>query len=123
MAKQPQKLKFPILFYEESEPGEPVNPIPYIEMEKEEEFPKVLFVHEYRHTDEFEPDSEGNPSPIVDMLMHCFVDLEQLKDKLDPSTYDTVRVALGMQPLAEASKKGQELLDRVQEKINGEKKQ
>lgn len=122
MSRQKQKLKFPILFYEESQPGEPVNPIPYIEMEKEEEFPTVLFVHEYRHTDEFEPDSEGNPTPIFDMLMHCFVDLETLKHKLSPDLYDTVRVALGMQPLAEASKEGQKILDKVHENLAGKKK-
>lgn len=122
MSRQKQKLKFPILFYEESQPGEPVNPIPYIEMEKEEEFPTVLFVHEYRHTDEFEPDSEGNPTPIFDVLMHCFVGLETLKHKLSPDLYDTVRVALGMQPLAEASKEGQKILDKVHENLAGKKK-
>ena len=110
---QEQKMKFPIIYYEETEPGQPVNPIPYIEMEKEDQWPYVLFIQEYRETGEFEPDDQGNPQPIFDMLIHKFVDMEILKEKLDTETNDKVRVALGMKPLAEAQAAGKPIMDRI----------
>lgn len=115
------KAKFPILYYEETEPGEPVNPIPYIEIEDKQDFmPPVLFVHEYRHTGEFEPDEKGNPRPIVDMYMHKYVDMELLKEKLPEDVNDAVRVALGMKPLKEAQATGQQILDKVNSNIEKE---
>lgn len=108
-----QKLKFPVIYYEETPEGEPVNPIPYIPMEKEEDWPFILFIQEYRDTGEIEPDEEGNPQPICDMYMHKFIDMEFLKERLDPKTNDIVRVALGMEPLKEAQKKGAKILDKV----------
>lgn len=114
-----EKLKkFPILFYEDTPEGEPVNPIPYIEIEGDDKMPVVLFVQEYKHTDEVEPDSEGNPQPIVDMYMHKFVDMELLKEKLSPELNDVVRDALGMKPLLQAQEAGKKILDRVFENVN-----
>lgn len=111
------KAKIPVLYYEEPEPGEPANPFPYIECEQNEEMPVALFVHEYRHTGETEPDSEGNPRPIIDMYMHKYVDLEVLKEKLPEDVNDQIRVALGMKPLKEAQQDGQPILDKVLEKV------
>lgn len=113
MNKNQQKLKFPVIYYEETQEGEPVNPIPYIPMDKEEEWPFILFIQEYRDTGEIEPDDEGNPQPICDMFMHKFIDMEFLKEKLDPETNDIVRVALGMEPLKVAQEKGAKILDKV----------
>lgn len=115
------KLKFPVIYYEETPEGEPVNPIPYIEMEKDETWPFILFIQEYRNTGELEPDSEGNPQPICDMYMHKYIDMEYLKEKLDPEVNDVVRVALGMKPLAEAQAAGQKILDRVMSNVNNAK--
>lgn len=111
-----QKPNLPIIYYEEAAEGESQNMIPYIEVAKEEPFPKVLFLSEYRHTDEFEPDADGNPQPIVDMMLHMFVDFDVLKEKLDPETFDKARVAMGLKPLSEAQEKGQEILNRVAQK-------
>ena len=111
-----QKLKIPVIYYEESEEGQPINPIPYIEVDKGEPWPSVLFIQEYRHTGEIEPDLEGEPQPIVDMYMHKYVDMEILKEKLDPFTNDKVRVALGMKPLLEAQKAGRNLLQSIKNK-------
>jgi hypothetical protein len=107
------KAKIPILYYEESGPNEPANPIPYIECDQGEEMPVALFVQEYRHTGETEPDEEGNPRPIVDMFMHKYIDLDFLKGKLSPELNDQVRVAIGLKPLEQAQKEGQVILDKV----------
>lgn len=118
MDKIKPKMKMPIIYYEQNEEGEETNLIPYIEVQKEEDFPPVLFISEYRHTGEFEPDEEGNPAPIVDMYLHMFADTEILKEKLDPQTFDKVRKALGLKPLQQASEEGQEVLDNIQKNIN-----
>lgn len=102
--------KLPVLYYEDEESG---NPFPYIECQVDDPFPKVLFVHEYRHTGEFEPDDEGSDAPIVDMMLHKFVDLEFLKESLDDITYDVVRVALGMKPLKEAQVDGAKIMAKA----------
>lgn len=120
----PEKLKLPIIYYEEPEQGDGyTNPIPYIEMEKEEVWPAILFIQEYRHTGEFEPDNRGNPSPIFDMMMHQYVDMLTLKDKVSADVYDVIRVALGMKPLAEAQEAGAKILDKVERNILENKKQ
>lgn len=108
-----QKPTLPIILYEEPKPGEPANPIPYIEIKKDEQMPKILFISEYKETGEFEPDTNVGTVAIVDMLIHKFVDLEHLKDKLDEQTYDKIRVSLGMKPLKEAQALGQPILDKA----------
>jgi hypothetical protein len=113
MSQQKQKLKIPVIYYDEEDQGGGTNPIPYIPMEVGEDWPFILFIQEYRDTGEFEPDSDGNPQPICDMYMHKFVDMEYLKEKLDPATNDVIRVALGMEPLLKAQEKGAAILDKV----------
>jgi len=116
-----KKLKLPIIYYEEPENGY-ANPIPYIEMDKEEEWPSILFIQEYRHTGEFEPDHKGNPSPIMDMIIHQYVDMLTLKDRVSEETYDIIRVALGMKPLREAQQAGAKILDKVEKNLAEQKK-
>lgn len=112
------KFKFPIIYYEESDSASSAtNPIPYIEVEKDEPWPFVLFIQEYRHTGEFEPDHKGNPAPILDMIMHQYVDMLTLKEKLSAETYDIVRVALGMKTLKEAQRDGAKILDKVEKNV------
>jgi hypothetical protein len=109
-----KKPKIPVILYEEPLPGEEGrNPIPYLEVGIDEEMPPVLFISEYKETGEFEVGSDGGQAAIVDMLIHKFVDLDHLKDKLDSKTYDKIRIALGMQPLKVAQKAGQKILDNV----------
>jgi hypothetical protein len=123
MSKQGVKFKFPIIYYEEQETANgSTNPIPYIEVEKEEPWPFVLFIQEYRHTGEYEPDHKGDPAPILDMIMHQYVDMITLKEKLSEETYDIVRTALGMKPLKEAQKEGSKILDKVEKNLQKEKK-
>lgn len=120
--KEQQKLKFPVIYYEEADSDGGTNPIPYIEVDKEEPWHTVLFIQEYRHTGEFEPDHAGNPAPILDMVMHQYVDMLTLKEKLSPETYDVIRIALGMKPLKEAQHEGAKILDKVEKNLADSKK-
>lgn len=111
--KKPQLPKLPVILYEEPLPGEEPNPIPYIEVKKDEEMEPVLFISEYKETGEFEIDPEQGSVQIVDMLIHAYASMDRLKSVLSPERFDEVRVALGMQPLQEASEAGQKVLDKV----------
>ena len=117
------KPKLPVILYEEPSPGQPVNPIPYVEVGLKEEMPSVLFISEYKETGEFEPDPQFGSRPIVDMLIHKYVDLDHLKVKLDPKTFDKIRVALGMQPLKQAQKDGKRVLAKVYANAKANKKE
>lgn len=118
-----QKPKIPILYYEEPAPGEPANPIPYIEVGLDEDMPKVLFISEYKETGEFEVDTGQGSMPIVDMLIHKYVDLDHLQKVLKPKTFDKVRVALGMKPLKEAQQAGKAVMDKVLQNAELRKKE
>jgi len=119
MSKAQQvKFKIPVIYYEDPDEDQGANPIPYIPMDQGEDWPTILFIQEYRDTGEIEPDDQGNPQPICDVYMHKFVDMEFLKDNLDAKTNDIVRVALGMEPLEVAKKKGAQILDKVYNNVN-----
>lgn len=105
--------KLPIILYEEQSNDGKTNAIPYIEVGKEEEMPTVLFISEYKETGEFEPDPQYGSRPIVDMIIHKYVDFDHLKNKLDSKTFDKIRIALGMQPLKQAKKDGKKILNKV----------
>ena len=123
--KKPEsaRMKFPIIYYEEPDSeNDQASPIPYIEVEKDEPWYPVLFIQEYRHTGEEDIGPKGEPRPILDMVMHQYVDMLTLKEKLSPETYDVIRVALGMKPLQEAMAEGAKVLDKVENKLNAEKK-
>ena len=108
-----EKYEIPEILYEEPKRGEQPSPFPFIEVKVGKKMPPVLFIEEFQHTGESEPDEKGNPQPIVDRVMHKYVDLEVLKEKLPPHLNDLVRVALGMQPLKKAQEAGQKILDKV----------
>lgn len=110
-----QEYELPEICYEEPLPGKEPNPFPFINVTKTGKMPSVLFVEERKETGETEPGPDGRPQEIVDCLMHKFVDLELLKEKLPPHMNDIVRVALGMKPLKEAQGTGQAIMDKAQE--------
>jgi len=110
-----KKPKIPVIYYEEQKPGDPVNPIPYIEIGLKEDMPKVLFISEYKETGEFDIDTGVGSVPIVDMIIHKFVDLDHLQKVLKPKQFDKVRVALGMKPLKEAQRQGKPLLKKIEQ--------
>ena len=109
--KQPQ---LPVILYEEpSGKNDKGISMPYIEVPKEGQMPPMLFIFEYKHTGETEPDERGREVAIVDQIPHKYVDMEYLKDRLSPDLNDQIRVALGMKPLQVAKEEGQKILDKV----------
>lgn len=108
-----KKYKIPVILYETEEQA-----LPYIEVEKDDDMPPVLFIQEYKHTGEIEPDDQGNEQPIVDMTVHMYADMEFLSNKLTPEMYDDVRVAMGLKPLQQAREEGQKVLDKVYSNVN-----
>jgi hypothetical protein len=108
-----KRYKIPVILYESEEQA-----IPYVEIQEGDEMPPTIFLQEYKHTGEFEPDSNGSEQPIVDMTMHMFVDMDVLSKKLSPSLYDEVRTSIGLQPVKKAREEGQKILDRVYQNVN-----
>jgi len=117
MASLHEKYEIPEILYDEPMPGQQPNPFPFINVKKEGKMPPVLFIEERKNTGEIEPGSDGRPQEIVDCLMHKYVDLEVLKEKLPPHLNDIVRVALGMKPLREAQESGQAILDKARKNV------
>lgn len=108
-----KKYKIPVILYESEEQA-----IPYVEIQQEDDMPPTIFIQEYKHTGEFEPDSNGEEQPIVDMIMHMFVDMDFLSKKLPSDLYDKVRVSIGLQPVKKARAEGQKILDKVYANVN-----
>ena len=107
----------PEICYEEDADGLSSH-IPFIQVPVGREMPKFLFIFESQETGEFEPGEDGNPLPIYDMDLHQYADMSTLKNNLDPQTFDKVRIALGLEPLAVATRKGQEISKKVRENLN-----
>ena len=116
--KKLTKDQIPLILYEEpsSRNDDPI-PFPYIEVAKEGQMPPVLFIFEYKHTGEVEPDSNGQEAAIVDQIPHKYVDMEYLKEHLPTEVNDKVRVALGLQPLDVAKAAGRPILEKIMGKV------
>jgi hypothetical protein len=121
--KQTRKLEFiPEILYEAPNyPGEKVSPIPYIVVPKDKGMPDKLFVMEYRQTGEHEVGDSGKPEEIMDgPYPHMYVDFIHIEKILAdmPEEFDKVRIGLGLEPLVQARKEGNEILNRVVSKAN-----
>ena len=112
-----EKFEMPVILYEDTENG--AFSFPYIEVLEGKEMPKVLFMFEYKHTGETEPNDKGKEVPVIDQIPHKFVDMEYLKSVLDEETIDRVRTARGLRPLKEAQILGKPIVDKVLSKIGG----
>ena len=51
------------------------------------------------------------------MDLHQYADMNFLKTKLDLETYDKVRIALGLEPLNDATQKGLAITQKIRENI------
>ena len=107
----------PEIMYEEVDEGLSSN-IPFIPVPKNEEMPKVIFIFESRETGEYEPNDDGDPVPILEMDLHQYADMLQLKEGLDEETYDKVRKCLGLEPLKSAVAKGRKITENVRKNVN-----
>lgn len=115
----PSQLKYevPEILYEVDAQGNQVSQIPYIEVPVNKQMPPVLFIFEYRHTGETEPDEKGREVPVLDQIPHKYLDMEFLKEKLPSHINDIVRTCIGLEPLKKAQSEGQKVLDKVNENI------
>lgn len=118
--KRRRKMKqLPEILYESpSYEGEKVSPIPYVIIPAEADMPPGLFLMEYRETDEVE-----NGQPVMEgPWPHMYVDFKEVEEALaikfggkksKPFTdvIDHIRAAIGLEPLKDAKRKGNELLN------------
>jgi hypothetical protein len=107
---------YPEIMYEESEDGVS-SKIPFVLVPKEQSMPSLLYVFESRETGESEPGLDGEPVPILEMDLHQYADMQVLKENLNPTLYDEVRLSLGLKPLAEAAAAGRKITDNVRQNI------
>ena len=107
---------FPEIMYEEEENGVS-SKIPFIAVPSGEEMPKFLFVFESRETGEFEPGSEGEDLPVVQLDLHQYADMTRLKEGLDSETFDRVRAALGLEPVGTAASKGAKITQNIRKNL------
>ena len=96
----------PEIVYEEYEDTGLTNGLPFINIPDGKEMPGILFFLGTSNTGEFEPDSEGEPQPIVEVEVYQFACMKYLEESLNPEDYDKVRVALGLETKMAARKKG-----------------
>lgn len=91
-------MKVPILYYNEPENSkeEPtgVDLFPYIEVAPNEEFPRALFIQEWRETGEYEITNEGD-MPIVERDIKLFINADIIKSAVDESSFEKIKVAAG----------------------------
>ena len=113
MTQQPW---IPEIMYEEIDDGL-TSKIPFIQVPAEEQMPKMLFVFESRETGEFEPGAEGEDLPVTELELHQYADMQTIKGALTTGEYDKVRLALGLEPLQQATEKGIQLTQNIRERL------
>jgi hypothetical protein len=107
----------PEIMYEEGDGGVSSN-IPFIAVPETEEMPRILFIFESRDTGEIEPGPSGEQLPIFELDLHQYADMSILKENLPEIVYDQVRNALGLEPLKQATLKGQKITESVRQNIS-----
>lgn len=112
MSDNPRKW-VPEIMYEDYEEENLSGGIPFVQIPEDKEMPDILFMFGSQNTGEFEPDSEGDPQPIVEIELYQYACMLYLKQSLDSKTYDKVRVCLGLQPLEEAIQKGMKISETM----------
>lgn len=117
MSNQTGKGWVPEICYEELEGGL-TSKIPFISVPEGKVMPGVIFIFESRETGEFEPGQDGEELPVTELNLHQYADMELLKNSLTLQDYDKVRIALGLDPLAEAVTAGQKITSAVRESVS-----
>lgn len=111
------KQWIPEIMYEEGDDGL-TSAIPFIRVPENEVMPKLLFIFESQETGEFEPGPEGEALPVTQLDLHQFVDMQLVKKVTPPEVFDSIRVALGLEPLATAAAKGTKVTENIRKKLN-----
>lgn len=84
-------VKFPEILY-----GDDAK-VPAIRVPKDDIMNEILYIGELKETGEFE-----NGQPIAEYELHQFFNANAAKKKLDPETYDKIRLAFGLEKLQNA---------------------
>jgi hypothetical protein len=98
---------FPEIMYEED------SKIPFVPVPVGETMPNVLFMFESRETGEYEPGSDGEPLPIIQFDLYQYANMDVLKSKLSPKDFDIIRHTLGLESVASAAQKGEQVTEKV----------
>tara|TARA_Y100000022_G_C13169447_1_gene337915 strand:- start:181 stop:528 length:348 start_codon:yes stop_codon:yes gene_type:complete len=106
----------PEILYEETENGGS-SALPFIMVPDNELMPRLLYIWESKDTGRYEPNDVGNPVPVFEWDLHQYADMLFLKKHLDPNIYDKVRLALGLEKLADAVKSGSENTEKIRNNL------
>ena len=107
----------PEIMYEEYEEDSLSGGLPFIQVPVDKEMPDIVFLFGSQETGEFEPGTDGEQLPIVEMDLHQYADMLTLKNNLDEETYDKVRKCLGLEPLRSAATAGKKITDNIRKNI------
>lgn len=107
----------PEIMYEDTGEMGMTSHIPFIPVPSGEIMPEIIYVFESRETGDFEPGPEGEDLPVTEMDLHQYADMNILKGRLSESDYDKVRLALGLEPLKEATSKGEKITEAVKNNL------
>lgn len=105
----------PEIMYEDGDGAS--SRFPFIIVPKDQEMPKLLFIIESRDTGEKEKTDDGTEYPVMEMEMHQYADMAVLKRNLPADIFDTVRAALGLEPLATAMQKGEKITESIRKNL------
>ena len=117
MQEKNSMMWVPEICYEEVEDGMTSN-IPFIHVPDDKTMPGVIFIFESRETGEFEPGPEGEDLPVTELDLYHYANMAQLKTGLEPDVFDKVRLVLGLEPLKDASSKGQKITQNVRDNLS-----
>jgi len=107
----------PEILYEETEEGGSSS-LPFIMVPDTEVMPKLLYIWESKDTGRYEPNDVGNPVPVFEWDLHQYADMLFLKKHLESDIYDKVRLALGLEKLADAVKAGHENTEKIRNNLS-----
>lgn len=102
----------PEICYEDFSRGEETitGGLPFVNLDNNQNMPTLFFIYEARKIEEEELEKE--------IVLHSYANMLQLKNNLDPETYDVVREALGLKKLKEASALGQEINKKINKNLS-----
>lgn len=114
----PETNWIPEIMYEDAQDGSLSSHIPFIQVPKAEEMPRLLFMFESRETGEFEPGLAGEELPVTELDLYQYANMNYLKTRMSLVEYDNLRYALGLDPIVTAAQKGQKITSNVRVAVN-----
>ena len=118
MSEENKTNWIPEILYEDSEDGISSH-IPFIQVPKGEEMPKMLFLFESRETGEYEPGYNGEELPVTELDLYQYANMNYLKQHMTWIEYDNLRFALGLEPMKTAAVKGAQITSNIKVAVEG----